>query len=115
MFNRKEYDRLRAKELYEDFKKRKLDILLLFNNKCGLCSKQAEKGFHLHHKLYTDKSNYPKHSNCMSVRWKRLKEAESNPEIFELLCPRCHILVEQLKTISPCVDRKKLIDLTCLL
>lgn len=106
----KEYDRLRAKRTYEDFKKRKNNLVVnVFNGKCFLCSAEHRKGFHLHHVFYhAIESNYPRNSKAMSTRLKRLAEAEKNPERFRLLCPKCHILLESLKALIDTVDLKKL-------
>lgn len=97
MYDRKEYDRLRAKRLYEDFKQRREALMLKFGDACYLCEQKARKGFNLHHIIYDSvESNYPRHSKSMSVRLKRLKEAEEHPERFRLLCPSCHHFITKL-------------------
>jgi hypothetical protein len=112
MFDRKEYDKERARKLYVDFQERRAKVLVLLGNKCYLCDKEAIKGFHLHHKEYDPvESNYPTHSKSMSVRFKRLKEAETNPKRFRLLCPKCHFLFSKVERFMKDVNKKNLIEL----
>lgn len=89
-FDKTEYNRLRQRERYKDFQVRRIEVFKTLGNKCQMCGKEAKIGFHLHHTEYQEESNYPRNSKTMSVRWKRLKEAESFPERFALLCPYCH-------------------------
>jgi hypothetical protein len=106
--HKKEYDRLRAEKIYNDFKKRKVLIMEILGGKCFLCDKKAEKGFHLHHKEYHPiESNYPKNSKSMHVRLKRIIEAEKNPNRFSLLCPKCHLLVEAFKINKIDIEKLK--------
>lgn len=98
MWDRKEYDRVRARSIYEEFKNRRLVLFEKLGNKCFLCDKNAIVGFHLHHLNYHDtESNYPTHSKSMFIRLKRLKEAEENPCRFKLLCPSCHRLFHDIE------------------
>lgn len=107
-WDRKEYDRKRASEIYEDFKIRRIEVFKLFNNECFLCGKTAKVGFHLHHTEYHPvESNYPRHSKSMYVRLKRLNEAEKNPNRFVLLCPIHHKLIEIIKSSKIDLDRLK--------
>ena len=100
MWNRKEYDRKRAAKLYGVFKKRRMALFKELGGCCSLCSKKAVKGFHLHHvKYHAEESDCPTHSKSMSVRLKRLEEAEQNPDRFRLLCPRCHMTISHLETV----------------
>lgn len=98
---KREYDKSRASILYEKFKVTRLEVMLKISSCCEVCFKATERGFHLHHKEYHEtESAYPKHSKAMNVRIKRVKEAEKNPERFAILCPRCHSVVEFLKSSS---------------
>ena len=109
-FDRREYDRVRRKQQYDDFRKRKDAIHQLLGGKCYLCSKKATKSFHLHHIVYHPiESNYPKTSKCQFTRDKRLSEAETHPERFRLLCPGCHYKVSVFK--SEDIDKDKLFEL----
>lgn len=96
-WDRKEYDRLRAKKLYKEFQdRRKFLIENVFGNQCACCHKKNLKGFHLHHILYDKNSQYPRHSKSMWIREKRLKEAELEPHKFKLLCGKCHRFISIL-------------------
>jgi hypothetical protein len=113
MFDRKEYDRKRAKEMYDVFKARRDKLLKeQFGDQCFLCYKKTTKGrpgMHLHHLFYGDESNYPKNGKLMAIRIKRVEEAEQFPERFKLLCPRCHRMVESLKAL-PNLDFDKILE-----
>ena len=94
VFVKREYDRLHQQKLYEEYKIRREKVYVMLGNKCELCDGDKRKHFHLHHRYYHPiESNYPRHSNAMNVRFKRLKEAENCPERFALLCPTCHRVV----------------------
>lgn len=109
MYDRKVYDNKRAKKLYTEFQERRAALLVKLGNKCYLCDRNAEKGFHFHHIEYHEiESNYPRHSKSMSVRWKRLKEAETNPKRFKLLCPKCHRVLSGIEYLIKNLDIKKL-------
>ena len=112
MYDRKIYDNKRAKQQYEKFQQRRADLLIKLGNVCYLCNADAIKGFHLHHLEYDEvESNYPRHSKSMSVRIKRLEEAENNPERFKLLCPKCHRILSGIETLVTDVNITKLFSL----
>jgi hypothetical protein len=99
--DRREYDRQRAQRVYADFKERKQRMIELLGGKCCICGVEHAR-FHLHHIIYhPTESNYPRHSKAMSVRLKRLLEAEQHPERFKLLCGKCHLAVEHVKSMIP--------------
>src|SRR5579859_4565838 len=95
--NKKEYNRLRRQKEYEDFKQRRVAVIeAISNGVCFLCG--ANSNLHLHHAMYhPTESDYAKNSKTMSVRWKRLEEAEAHPVRFIVLCARCHHNVEEFK------------------
>lgn len=88
-----EYNRKRAAEIYLDFRVRKDRINELLGGLCKACGKTHKLA--LHHRIrHPVESNYPTHAKSMSVRIKRLAEAESHPERFILLCGSCHVALE---------------------
>lgn len=108
-WNRKEYDKLRARKIYEEFKERRLRLIKdVFNDQCYVCHDEAEQGFHFHHVEYYPDSNYPRHSKSMNVRLKRLSEAEQYPERFRLLCGACHLMAERIA--HKVSDMKRLLE-----
>lgn len=112
MYDRKIYDKERAKQQYEKFQQRRADILVKLGNSCYLCDTEAQKGFHLHHiEYHSTESDYPRHSKSMHVRWKRLKEAENNPQRFKLLCPKCHRVLSGIENLVTDINIDKLFGL----
>lgn len=112
MFDKKAYDAQQQRKRYADYQVRRQRVYENLGNVCYLCSAEKRESFHLHHVVYHPlESNYPKHSNAMSVRLKRLKEAETNPERFVLLCPVCHGIVHILEN-NKGIDLGKLIELS---
>lgn len=112
MYDRKVYDRERAKKVYADFQIRRINLFKKLGNKCYLCDKDATKGFHLHHVKYHEvESNYPRHSKSMYIRLKRLTEAENNPKRFELLCPKCHRILSGIENLVTSINRARLFKL----
>lgn len=107
----KEYNRNRARVLYDDFRIRKDAVNASLGGCCYLCGRiPSKQGLQLHHvERHPTESAYPRHSNAMSVRIKRLEEAERNPDRFRLLCGTCHRSVEALKRNH--VDHKRLLEL----
>lgn len=107
---KRNYDKLRARELYQRFKERRALVMENLGGECFICGEKAIKGFHFHHKHYHEvESNYPRHSNAMNVRIKRLVEAEKFPERFALLCPTHHRLIEIAKVKTFNIDRFKIL------
>jgi ssDNA-binding Zn-finger/Zn-ribbon topoisomerase 1 len=97
--NRKEYDRKRAQKLYGAYQERRKQIYQTLGNQCACCH-DVRVTYHLHHVSYhPEQSNYPKHAKSQWVREQRLREAESHPARFQLLCPRCHRSIESLKQL----------------
>lgn len=112
MFDRREYDKLRARKVYGDYKNRRKLLLEKLGYKCFLCEKDAPSNFHLHHLNYDNpESDYPRHARSMYIRLKRLSEAERFPERFSILCPRCHRALEGLKPVIKNWNKEKLINL----
>ena len=114
MFDRKTYDRERARRIYKEFQERRKILFRNLGNECYMCHKEAIKGFHLHHVEYHEvESNYPTHSKSMYVRLKRLNEAENNPTRFRLLCPNCHQLISswEYSLSKRNVDKQRLLEL----
>ena len=98
LFNKKIYDALNQRKVYQKFKEKRNLVFEKLGGKCEICEKLS-KTFHLHHKIYHPiESNYPRHSKTMNIRIKRVNEAFNNPERFSLLCPRCHSLVTVLQS-----------------
>lgn len=111
-WNRKPYDKQRAVRLYQEFKERKSKLIFdVMGGKCALCEKLAQQNFHLHHVIYDQESNYPRHSKNMWVRQKRLKEAEKNPDKFKLLCPQCHLKISSFNCIVEKFTLEKVLSL----
>ena len=87
---KKEYDRQRAKKLYEEYKKKRTELLIKFGSKCFVCE-EREGDLHFHHLEYGEYGKYG-HASM----WRRIqhnKEIEEFPERFKLLCNSCHSIV----------------------
>ena len=102
MKDRKPRDRKYSQRNYRLFQMRKRIVVALLGGQCRVCkTREAPRGFHLHHISYHEtESNYPRHSKSMSVREKRLAEAEAHPERFRLLCGKCHRLIETIRRLD---------------
>lgn len=98
----KKYNRDRAAHLYEEYRSRRDALIELMGGACELCgATDGGHGLHLHHIEYDDiESDYEKTAKSMSVRMKRLAEAEHNRDRFALLCPGCHRRLEGVKWFS---------------
>lgn len=109
-FDKKEYDAAHQRKLYAEYRERRDKLEASMGNECYLCRQTKRSSFHLHHREYhPTESNYPRNSNSMNVRRKRLKEAEDHPERFALLCPTCHRMVTALEFGD--IDRERLKEL----
>ena len=109
-FDKKAYDAAHQRKLYVVYRQQRDDLEEQLGNVCYLCKQGKRNCFHLHHREYhPTESNYPRHSNAMSVRRKRLKEAQAHPERFALLCPTCHRLITALEFGD--IDRERLKEL----
>jgi 5-methylcytosine-specific restriction endonuclease McrA len=97
---KQEYDRQRARRIYEDFVARRLQLIESFGGACQNCSVALVRDeAQFHHVVYDEvESNYPRTCKTMSVRLKRLAEAEQHPERFKLLCVTCHNLEHERDT-----------------
>ncbi len=91
----REYNRVYAKQRYDDFRVRKDQVSLEhFGGHCFLCGAcENYEHYHLHHIEYGPDADYQRNSKAQWTREMRLREAEEHPERFRLLCPKCHRLV----------------------
>jgi len=116
---RREYDRLRQRRLYQEFRDLKDHVCLdIMGGECYLCGRTDNANeYHLHHVEYhPTESAYPKNAKSQWARVKRAREAEAHPERFRLLCPKCHWDLEKVIRIVGTKDWdmtrfKEIIDL----
>jgi hypothetical protein len=112
-WDRKEYDKQRAKNLYSLFIARREKAVESFGKSCFLCKENGKrKDFQFHHLWYHPiESNYDVHAKSMWIREKRLKEVEEHPERFVLLCGECHGTIEGIKRQAKALDKKSFLKL----
>ena len=111
VFDKKEYNRQRQREKYAEFKQRRIAFIKKKGNCCALCRK-TKKIYNLAHKEYhITESDYARHAKSMSVRWKRLIEAENNPDRFNVLCSKCHIGLDSFQALIKEHPIEKLLEL----
>ena len=89
-----EYDRKNQKRIYQNYMAERAKILEILGDRCACCYR-TDCQLHLHHKIYDEHSSYPRTSNGWS-RIKRVKEALKSPTKFILVCPRCHIVFNNI-------------------
>lgn len=93
----REYDRLRAKRLYEEYKQKRHELIKQFGSRCWICDR-SDKRLEFHHLRYHKEGKYG-HASL----WRRiqmLKEIEEYPEDFRLLCNAHHKTVSCIKALG---------------
>jgi len=120
MANRKEYDRNRSKQLYDQFRQDKDRVCLeIMGGACYVCGNtEGANKYHLHHVHYhPTESNYERSSKSQWTRVQRVREATAHPERFKLLCGPCHRLVTALghqMSRAGAKNKEKLLELVAL-
>lgn len=97
MERKKEYDRKRAKRIYEEYKRKRAELIKQFGSKCWICN-ATEVRLEFHHLKYHEQGPYGHAS--MWRRIQMLKEIEKHPEDFRLLCTRGHSVVSFIMSLS---------------
>lgn len=94
--DKKERDRQRAKELYAEYKRKRVELIEKFGSKCFIC--QGNGRLEFHHMKYHKEGKY---GHSMWRRIQMLKEIEEHPEDFRLLCNLHHKIVSWIEVLSP--------------
>lgn len=91
-----EKHRLSGKRCMEKLKIRRREIIMRLGGECFTCT--SKEDLHLHHLGYASKGK--KYSFL-----RQIKEAELNPEIFTVLCHRCHSQITRIEKNPEKVER----------